>query len=373
MARVVFKRVSKTFPGGATAVHEVSLEIADGELMVIVGPSGCGKSTLLRMLAGLESISSGTIRIGDAVVNDLSPQARNVAMVFQDYALYPTMTVRENLDFPLRMRRMAPAEIARRVARVAEMLELGALLDRLPRQLSGGQRQRVAMGRALVREPSVFLLDEPLSNLDAKLRGQVRTEIADLQRRTGTTMIYVTHDQVEAMTLGQRVAVLHQGRLQQVASPRELYERPCNTFVASFIGSPPMNLLPFEFTRLPKPALKLGTQSLTSLALEPRFAPLLHEGQQLTLGVRPESLCVATVNTGFFGVVEYAEFLGHESLVHLRLPGIDSPIVARLPGRHEFGPGSELQLGMHTEALRLFDEDGSALPMVEAPEKAEPS
>src|SRR4029450_9502218 len=221
MASVAFEHVDKTFPNGTTAVADINLAIDDGELVVLVGPSGCGKSTLLRMLAGLETISAGVIRIGDRVVNDLTPQERNVAMVFQDYALYPFMSVRKNLEFPLKMRRMARDEIARRIDWAAEVLELGALLDRLPRQLSGGQRQRVAMGRALVREPAAFLLDEPLSNLDAKLRSQVRAEIETLQRRTGTTMLYVTHDQVEAMALRERGAPLPRGRLQQVATPRD--------------------------------------------------------------------------------------------------------------------------------------------------------
>jgi len=220
MARVELEHVDKTYPNGVRAVVDCSLSVEDGELLVLVGPSGCGKSTVLRLVAGLEDLTAGTVRIGDTVVNTLPPQARNVAMVFQDYALYPQMTVRRNLEFPLRMRGAARAEIAAQVARVAALLDLGPLLDRLPRQLSGGQRQRVAMGRALVREPAVSLLDEPLSNLDAKLRVQVRAEIGELQERTKTTMTYVTHDQVEAMTLGHRVAVMDKGRLQQVATPR---------------------------------------------------------------------------------------------------------------------------------------------------------
>ncbi|MGF1643210.1 MAG: ABC transporter ATP-binding protein [Thiotrichales bacterium] len=363
MAGVSFERVGKRYPGGAVAVHEVSLEIADGELMVLVGPSGCGKSTLLRMLAGLETITRGKIRIGSVVVNDRSPQARNIAMVFQDYALYPTMTVHDNLAFPLRMARVAKPELERRVARAAEMLELGPLLSRLPRQLSGGQRQRVAMGRALVREPAVFLLDEPLSNLDAKLRAQVRAEIAELQQRTGTTMLYVTHDQVEAMTLGHRVAVLDQGRLQQVAAPRELYRNPANLFVAAFIGSPPMNLVPARFSRIPQPAMLIGDQRLPLRALEAHVAERLHEGQNFTLGVRPEGLYVATVSTGLQGTVIHGEFLGHENLAHLRIAGVATTIVARLPGAQALATGETLALGMRTEDLRLFDEDGVACAM----------
>ena len=273
MASVSFEHVEKRYPGGIEAVADLCLEVADGELLALVGPSGCGKSTVLRLLAGLEAPSAGTIRLGGRAVNELPPQARNVAMVFQDYALYPNRTVRGNLAFPLEMRRLPRDEIARRVEAAAALLEIGALLERLPRELSGGQRQRVAMGRALVREPEAFLLDEPLSNLDAKLRVQVRGEIAELRRRTGTTMLYVTHDQVEAMTLGDRVAVLHQGRLQQVAAPRELYARPANAFVASFIGSPPMNLLPARLVddaARDAPALEVAG---ARLPLPPRSSP----------------------------------------------------------------------------------------------------
>jgi multiple sugar transport system ATP-binding protein len=241
MASVEFEHANKIYPGGAHAVVDCSLRVNDGELLVFVGPSGCGKSTLLRLVAGLEHVTSGTIRIDDRIVNDLTPQERNVAMVFQDYALYPFMSVRRNIEFPLKMRGLRRDEIRRRVEWAAGLLDIGALLERLPKQLSGGQRQRVAMGRALVREPAVSLLDEPLSNLDAKLRVQVRAEISELQRRTRTTMIYVTHDQVEAMTLGDRVAVLVHGRVQQVGPPRVLYDHPANAFVAGFIGNQPMN------------------------------------------------------------------------------------------------------------------------------------
>src|SRR5919199_453908 len=254
MPAVAFEHVSKRF-GETTVVEDFDLEVAEGELLVLVGGSGSGKSTILRMLAGLETVTTGTIRIGGRDVTALPPRERDVAMVFQDYALYPHLTVRENLALGLRLRRMPRPEIERRVAWAAGMLGLERLLDRKPKQLSGGQRQRVAMGRAMVREPSVFLFDEPLSNLDAKLRGQMRAEITRLQRRLGTTTLYVTHDQTEAMTLGDRVCVLRKGRIQQVASPRELYEQPVNLFVAGFIGSPPMNFLPatLEGTRLNTP------------------------------------------------------------------------------------------------------------------------
>src|SRR6184192_4141226 len=264
MARVELEHVDKVYPGGTHALFDLTLAIDDAELMVLVGPSGCGKSTVLRLIAGLEEATAGTIRIGERVVNELRPQERNVAMVFQDYALYPYLSARGNLEFPLKMRRLARDDMRRRVEHVADLLDITALLDRLPKQLSGGQRQRIAMGRALVREPAVFLLDEPLSNLDAKLRVQVRAEIKELQQRTRTTMVYVTHDQVEAMTLGDRVAVLDAGRLQQVAPPRELYERPANVFVAGFIGNPPMNLFP---TRL-----STDDRGRAAPAREPRFA-----------------------------------------------------------------------------------------------------
>src|SRR5712692_864210 len=243
MAQVTLDNIVKVYPDGTEAVKELSLEIADGELMVFVGPSGCGKTTALRMVAGLEEITSGNIKIGDRVVNRLPPRERDVAMVFQNYALYPHKSVYENLAFPLKLRKLAKPEIEQRVQRIAHLLELEEQLKRRPRQLSGGQRQRVAMGRAIVREPQVFLMDEPLSNLDAKLRTQVRAEISLLHKELTVTTIYVTHDQVEAMTLGERVAVMRRGELQQVAAPQELYDRPANLFVAGFIGSPSMNFV----------------------------------------------------------------------------------------------------------------------------------
>ena len=244
MASVTFDDVAKVFPDGTRAVDGLSLEVHDGEFMVFVGPSGCGKTTALRMVAGLEDVTEGTIRIGDSVANDVHPRERDIAMVFQNYALYPHMTVYDNMAFGLKLRKLPQDDIKARVDRAAGILELGPLLDRKPRQLSGGQRQRVAMGRAIVREPAVFLMDEPLSNLDAKLRVQMRTEVARIQRRLGTTMVYVTHDQTEAMTLGDRVAVMRAGIIQQVDSPATLYEDPVNLFVAGFIGSPSMNFLP---------------------------------------------------------------------------------------------------------------------------------
>lgn len=242
MAEVSFSPVTKQYPNGFTAVRDLDLDVADGELLVVVGPSGCGKTTTLRMLAGLEDISAGEVRIGDRVVNELSAKERDIAMVFQSYALYPHLSVADNLGYPLRMAKLSKADRKDRVLGVAKQLQLDGLLDRKPRQLSGGQRQRVAMGRAMVREPSVFLMDQPLPNLDAKLRVLMRSEVAKLQQSLKTTMFYVTHDQIEAMTMGHRVAIMHRGVLQQVAAPDALYTRPANTFVAGFIGSPPMNL-----------------------------------------------------------------------------------------------------------------------------------
>ncbi|MGK0674515.1 MAG: sn-glycerol-3-phosphate ABC transporter ATP-binding protein UgpC [Halothiobacillaceae bacterium] len=342
MADVVFDTVRKFYPGAtAPVIDGLDLAVADGELLVMVGPSGCGKSTVLRMLAGLETISSGELRIQGHRVNELEPKARDVAMVFQDYALYPHMSVRENLAFPLKMRRIPAAEQTRRIARVAEMLHLGELLERKPAQLSGGQRQRVAMGRALVREASVFLLDEPLSNLDAKLRVQVRAEIAELQRRLGTTMLYVTHDQTEAMTLGHRVAVLNQGRLQQVAPPRELYERPANTFVASFIGQPPMNLLPAALARTLLP------YDLTESAV--------------TLGFRPEHLRLAAPGEPSLRLTITAiEFLGHETLLYGHPEDSEHNVVVRLQGLREFSLGAAVSIASSAPP-HCFDAQGGKL------------
>ena len=336
MASVDFEHVHKEYAGGHVAVVDVDLHVEDGELMVFVGPSGCGKSTLLRLLAGLETATRGTIRIGDRVVNALSPQERNVAMVFQDYALYPHMTVRRNLEFPLRMRKLAAAEIDKKVLWAAELLNLAQKLDRLPKQLSGGERQRVAMGRALVREPTVFLLDEPLSNLDAKLRGEVRAEIADLQRRTGTTMIYVTHDQVEAMTLGHRITVLDRGRIQQVDTPRALYEKPANVFVAGFIGNPPMNLLPASL-----------------LTDDPSRA-------KMTAGVRAEALGLAEDGAAgkvLAATVEHVENLGHEILARVVLPfrPYDVRLLLRLPATREVKPKDAVRVRVDLERVHYFE------------------
>jgi multiple sugar transport system ATP-binding protein len=329
MASVTFHEVTKRFDG-TTAVDRLSLEIGDGEFLVLVGPSGCGKSTALRMMAGLEQISDGRILIGDRIVNNIAPAARNVAMVFQSYALYPHMTVYDNMAFALRNQRMPKQEIERRVNDAARILDLDSLLKRKPKQLSGGQRQRVALGRAIVREPDAFLMDEPLSNLDAALRVATRAEILKLQNRLGTTTIYVTHDQVEAMTMGDRIAVLRAGVLQQAGTPEDLYERPANVFVAGFIGSPAMNLVP---------------------------APLVDAGGvDRIVGFRPEH--VETANgTGeglaFRATVEVAEYLGDEQLVHLVRQ--DAALLALVPAAQHIRPGDELELYVPRQKLHSFD------------------
>jgi multiple sugar transport system ATP-binding protein len=334
MAEVTLERVGKVYPDGTVAVKDLSLEIADGELMVFVGPSGCGKTTALRMVAGLEEITHGKIRIGDRVVNDLPPRDRDVAMVFQTYALYPHKSVYDNLAFPLRLRHLSKPEVEQRVTRIARLLELEEQLKRRPRQLSGGQRQRVAMGRAIVREPQAFLMDEPLSNLDAKLRTQMRAEIGLLHKELAITTIYVTHDQVEAMTLGQRVAVLRHGELQQVAPPQELYNRPINLFVAGFIGSPAMNFVQGEITQTDgRVEVGIGGQQLQvddkELALHSPLAQ--RAGSTVIVGMRPEHLQDAGLATGrsagrvIKGHVQLTELLGSEVVVHFQVEA--APVV----------------------------------------------
>jgi multiple sugar transport system ATP-binding protein len=327
VATVTLEHVGKVYPGGVRAVEDLSLEIADGEFMVLVGPSGCGKTTALRMIAGLEEISEGTIRIGEQVVNELEPRSRDIAMVFQNYALYPHMTVADNIGFALELRNMPKREIRAKVEEAARILGLTEQLGRKPAQLSGGQRQRVAMGRAIVRDPAAFLMDEPLSNLDAKLRVQMRAEIARIQRRLGVATIYVTHDQTEAMTMGDRVAVMRDGILQQVDAPQVLYDRPANVFVAAFIGSPAMNL--YEGVVSPDGAqVRLGDQALD---LPHGAAPSGHHGKDVIVGVRPENLTddaaggsPGTRGSRLEGDVDIIEALGSEKLVHFR---IDAPRV----------------------------------------------
>ena len=325
MASVTFERVTKVFDDRVRAVSDLNLEIQDGEFMVLVGPSGCGKTTALRMVAGLEDISEGEIRIGDTVVNDVDPRWRDVAMVFQNYALYPHMTVFDNMSFGLKARQVPKGEIRHRVEEIGRVLGLGDLLDRKPRQLSGGQRQRVAMGRAIVRDPSVFLMDEPLSNLDARLRVQMRAEVARIQHELGATTIYVTHDQVEAMTMGDRIAVMRSGTLQQTGQPEEVYRRPVNLFVASFIGSPPMNLVQARLdSRNGELVVLIGAQELVVPAevARERSALARYAGQMIGLGIRPEQVRDPAISSDgqssrLRGQVKAMEALGSEVLVHL--------------------------------------------------------
>jgi ABC-type sugar transport system ATPase subunit len=364
MPSVALDQVTKVFPGGTTAVDHLSLDIEDGEFMILVGSSGCGKTTALRMIAGLEKPTSGKIWIGPQVVNEVSARDRDIAMVFQNYALYPHMTVRKNLAYPLRQQRVPKSEVNRRVREVAEMLSLDELMNRRPAQLSGGQRQRVAMGRALVREPKVFLLDEPLSNLDAKLRVQMRAGLKRLHGRLGVTTIYVTHDQVEAMKLADRIAVLSDGKLQQLGSPQEVYDRPANVFVAGFIGSPPMNLL--------RGTCRGGRVSAGELQIE---RPGVPDGE-LIVGLRPESLEPATDGTPSLEFrVDVVEPLGDELIVHGSVAaemvaasgeappeatlsasnGTGLEAVARLKPRDRPAEGSLIRLGVEAANVHVFD------------------
>jgi multiple sugar transport system ATP-binding protein len=328
MAGITFDNVTKTYGDGTRAVSDLNLDVEDGEFVVFVGPSGCGKTTALRMIAGLEEVSDGEIRIGERVVNNLQPRDRDVAMVFQNYALYPHMTVAENIGFALRMRKMSKQEARPRIEETARILGLVDHLDRKPRQLSGGQRQRVAMGRAIVREPQVFLMDEPLSNLDAKLRVQMRAEIARIQRQLNVTTVYVTHDQVEAMTMGDRVAVLRRGLLQQFEPPQRLYEQPANLFVASFIGSPAMNILEATLERQGDDVVcRVGSTTLVLPAevLSARPALLGYVGKSIAVGIRPEALDHSGRRNGdggrLPGVVRAIEALGPEQLAHVEVEG----------------------------------------------------
>jgi multiple sugar transport system ATP-binding protein len=329
MAEVSFSRIKKVYPDGTTAVRDLNLEIDDGELVVLVGPSGCGKTTALRMVAGLEEVTEGEIRVGGRVINDVDPGERDIAMVFQTYALYPHMTIGENIGFPLKIAKVARAERERRVREIARLLGLEDELHRRPRQLSGGQRQRVAMGRAIVREPQVFLMDEPLSNLDASLRFQMRAEIANLQHRVGVTTIYVTHDQVEAMTIGNRVAVMRRGELLQFGEPQEIYDRPAELFVARFIGSPPMNLIEAELSGDGGYAVSVGGRAvrLDEAESSERGALDGYVGKPVVVGIRPERLEDAAVASEvpperrIAGLVTLRETLGSDVLVHFEIEG----------------------------------------------------
>jgi multiple sugar transport system ATP-binding protein len=360
-ATVELEAVRKEYDGGVVAVHGVDLFVNPGELVVLVGPSGCGKSTTLRMVAGLETITSGRLSIGGRVVNDVPPSDRDIAMVFQSYALYPHMTVRDNMGFALRLRKRPAREIEKRVSAAATTLALTEFLDRQPRQLSGGQRQRVAIGRAIVREPSVFLFDEPLSNLDAALRGEMRRELADLHQRLGATMLYVTHDQIEAMTLGDRIVVMHQGRVRQVDTPARVYDRPADTFVAGFLGSPPMNLLPGAVERTDgrlvirlerAPNMTLPIPNTTALGRLPQSGAVV-------LGVRPEHLRTSSAEgdepDSFEASVELAEALGHEQLLHVRVGGA-TLTVRGAPGERP-AIGSVLRVRVDQSRMHLFDRE----------------
>ncbi|MBN1770961.1 MAG: sn-glycerol-3-phosphate ABC transporter ATP-binding protein UgpC [Deltaproteobacteria bacterium] len=364
MAAVELRQVRKRY-GEVEVVRGVDLTVADGEFLVLVGPSGCGKSTVLRMIAGLEEVSEGELTIAGKDVRGVAPRDRDIAMVFQSYALYPHLTVRENLAFGLKVRKFPKTEIAGRVDEVAKVLELSGLLDRLPKELSGGQRQRVAMGRAMVRRPKAFLFDEPLSNLDAALRSQMRVEIKRLHRELGATMVYVTHDQVEAMTLADRIALLHRGVLQQVGRPDELYDRPANTFVAGFIGSPAMNLLDGVLVGEPGAPAVRGPGLLVPL-LPGSLPAEVEAGRRVKVGVRPHDLTiadirVATSGDGFQGTLEVLEPLGWE--VHLHVRGEFGPLVARVERQAlptPFGAGSPVRLVVDPTKVHLFDAETGA-------------
>jgi multiple sugar transport system ATP-binding protein len=353
MSGVTFNEVAKRY-GDVSVIEHLNLDVNEHELMVLVGPSGCGKSTALRMIAGLEDVSAGTISIGGRVVNDLAPKDRDIAMVFQSYALYPHMTVRENLEFGLRMRKVPAAERARRVASAADILGMSHLLERMPKDLSGGQRQRVAVGRAIVRQPAVFLFDEPLSNLDAKLRVQTRAEITKLQATLGTTSVYVTHDQVEAMTMGHRITIMRDGRIQQVGTSRQVYESPANAFVAQFIGTPPMNLIP---------AMVSGSMLQTSsfaLPLPARFRGRVTDGQRVLAGIRPEHLhhaATGPINSSISANVDVVEPIGHETIVYASAG--DARLVAIFEPSVTPRAGETIAMTVTTEAMHLFDAETS--------------
>jgi multiple sugar transport system ATP-binding protein len=374
MAEITFNSVSKTYADGFQAVKDMNLEIADGEFMILVGPSGCGKSTALRMVAGLEEITEGELIIGGRRVNDLAPRDRDIAMVFQNYALYPHMTVRENMGFALKLSKVSKSEIDEKVNRAAEILELQDHLDRKPAKLSGGQRQRVAMGRAIVRDPKAFLMDEPLSNLDAKLRVQMRTQVARIQNQLGTTMLYVTHDQTEAMTLGDRVAVMRAGVIQQVDAPKTLYNEPANLFVAGFIGSPAMNFLPAKLED-GKLRLPFGEAPIPEAATAGK--------RDVIAGIRPEyfeDASIAANGLRFKAKLDVVESMGSELYVYFdahagelhseqldelaadagleEVPGAGTQVVARLDATSAAKAGAELDLSLDTSQIKLFDPEG---------------
>ncbi|MBF0680723.1 MAG: sn-glycerol-3-phosphate ABC transporter ATP-binding protein UgpC [Devosia sp.] len=348
MASIQIQNTTKSY-GSMQVLHGVDIAIDDGEFVILVGPSGCGKSTLLRMIAGLESISGGDIIIGDRVVNDLPPKARDIAMVFQSYALYPHMSVERNMGFSLKLAGRSKAEINEKVGRAAEILGLNALLQRKPAQLSGGQRQRVAMGRAIVRDPSVFLFDEPLSNLDAQLRVQMRSEIKSLHQRLKTTTVYVTHDQVEAMTMADRIVVMSEGRVEQVGTPLELFDRPANLFVARFIGSPSMNLIEGEIVKADDGVVFEGQG--VSIGLGQRDPGLA--GRKVVLGIRPDDLSVVSAGEGLAAKVGVVEPTGSETLLHMTLG--KKPFLGVFKERLEVKPEQEIAIGFDPARVHLFD------------------
>jgi multiple sugar transport system ATP-binding protein len=354
---ITIDRVRKVYDGDVLAVDDLTLEVADGEFMVLVGPSGCGKTTSLRMIAGLEEISDGSLKIGERVVNDVAPKDRDIAMVFQSYALYPHMTVKDNMSFGLKLKKTPKAQIDKRVGEGAAMLGLEKLLDRKPRELSGGQRQRVALGRAIVREPAVFLMDEPLSNLDAKLRVETRANIARIHQRLGTTTVYVTHDQVEAMTMGTRIAVMNLGELQQVGPPQELYDHPKNVFVGTFIGSPSMNIAD----------VKADGSSVSgsgmSFPIPSRYGKV-DGGRELVAGFRPEHLELGDLSdaAGIRAKADVVEYLGDNELLHVTIDGHEGDVVAIVSSEHRVKPGDVLELKLPLDKLHLFDKaSGEAL------------
>ena len=372
MAGLTLKGIYKKYPGNVVAVSDVNLEIRDKEFIILVGPSGCGKSTTLRMIAGLEEISEGELYIGDRLVNDIAPKDRDIAMVFQNYALYPHMTVFENMAFGLKLRKVPKDEIERKVNEAAKILDLSHLLDRKPKAMSGGQRQRVALGRAIVRSPKVFLLDEPLSNLDAKLRAQMRTEISKLHKKLGTTFIYVTHDQTEAMTMGDRIVVMKDGFVQQIDTPQNLYERPVNKFVAGFLGSPQMNfidaVLKEEYGQY---VVEFGSRD-TRMSSAVRYQIAIPEskvtpelanyvGKEVTLGIRPESVhdeevYLSNATTGIIDCyVEITEMMGAETYLYLTCEGI--PLTARVSPRSTAKPQDEIKVAIDPNKIHLFDKE----------------
>ena len=363
MAGITLNGVKKIYPGNVTAVHDFNLEIEDKEFIILVGPSGCGKSTTLRMIAGLEDITEGEMYIGDRLVNDVAPKNRDIAMVFQNYALYPHMTVYKNMAFALKLRKIPKDKIKEQVHEVARILDIEELLQRKPKQLSGGQRQRVALGRAMVRNPAVFLLDEPLSNLDAKLRSTMRAELIKLQKKLQTTFVYVTHDQAEAMTMGDRIVVMHDGFIQQVDEPQQLYDYPCNLFVAGFIGTPPMNFMDGVVKKGDNGYIVMAGGAAIPILQErlPDESIAMYEGKEVTIGVRPEDLhleqeymTLPTVAV-LEAKVDIAEMMGSEILLYAAFN--NKNLIAKVSVKNKLKPGDDVKLAVDCNKTHLFDKD----------------